>query len=78
MKIDDLKVNVRDVKNLLQEGWNLVHSPYNDKYYVFTCYCSELNQQASWYVPLCVPVEEAEKTIIENCSVFVKNKESKK
>lgn len=61
MKIDDLMVTVRDVKNLLQEGWKLSHAPYpyNNEYYVFTCYNSELNQQANWYVPLSVPVEEA-------------------
>lgn len=74
MKIDDLMVTVRDVKNLLQEGWELIHAPYNNEYYVFTCCNSELNQQANWYVPLSVPVEEAEKTIIEKCSVFVKSK----
>lgn len=68
----DFMVTNRSVKNLLQEGWELIHAPYDNEYYVFTCFNSELNQQANWYIPYSVPVEEAEKTIIEKCSVFVR------
>lgn len=28
--VDDLMVTARNVKNLLQEGWELIHAPYNN------------------------------------------------